>query len=96
MCAGIGKIEDDRLAQTSPQTYLRLELALLFDDYHDVVKELGQKKCQLSLPQTPLVPYAEPSASEGNLLPDPMLDLLDLEIDAAIEVVMRCRAAKSH
>ena len=37
------------------------------------------------MPQAPLIPYQEPRVEDGVLLEQPMLDLLDLDYEAATQ-----------
>ena len=38
------------------------------------------------MPQAPLIPYQEPRVEDGALLEQPVLDLLDLDYEAATQV----------
>jgi hypothetical protein len=66
VCEGLGRKDDDRVARTS-SSYLRLELAQALTEDEQVVRE-AVKSCQLKIPQTPLVPYTEPTVYDGALL----------------------------
>ena len=64
--------------------YLQLELNLNDDT----------PKCRLNLPQAPLIPYSEPKIQDGNLLPQSMLDLLDMDVESARIISSRSRKNK--
>ena len=65
VCKGLGREDDDRVARTY-SGYLKLELAQALADEEEQVAQ--SKRRQLCLPQAPLIPYAEPHASDGTLL----------------------------
>ena len=48
------------------------------------------------MPQAPLIPYQEPRVEDGALLEQPMLDLLDLDYEAATQVFAQLIPKMNH
>ena len=89
ICAGMSRKDDDYVAKTSP-VYEKLQFSQALNEESETAHEENscgkqQPKRVLCLPQAPLVPYYEPTVQDGSLLNQNMLDLLDMEVDAAID-----------